>query len=335
MGESMQHCRCTLSRREYAGWNTICLSNGLVEIFVVPEIGGRIIQLRSGGKDLFYVNPRHQGRIYEPRENCASAGWKNYGGSKAWPAPQGWEREDQWPGPPDPILDGGAYDLRIVEDSRERVALHLESQPDAYTGLTFSREIQLCENVSAVQLRQMMRNSSSRRVRWSIWQVTQQATDSELLVYAPASRHRQMFGDEPYEQAALDLESGLWKLGYCNQVAKFAVEVQQGWLAAVRPRERIALLEEFQILPDRPYPDGAPAEFWVNGAGTFTLPSGRINMEDDPNGCDPYIETEILSPLIELAPGEEYSFPIIWRLLSSPALTASKIPAIIREALTL
>ena len=40
----------------------------------------------------------------------------NWGGDKVWLAPQGWENEDQWPGPPDPVLDGGAYHAEQFAD---------------------------------------------------------------------------------------------------------------------------------------------------------------------------------------------------------------------------
>jgi hypothetical protein len=32
---------------------------------------------------------------------------------KMWPAPQGWDNQQQWPGPPDPVLDGGPYTAEI------------------------------------------------------------------------------------------------------------------------------------------------------------------------------------------------------------------------------
>ncbi|MGH9403613.1 MAG: DUF4380 domain-containing protein [Terriglobia bacterium] len=324
---------CTLTREEYSGWKTIRLSNGIVDLFIVPDLGGRIIQLRFGSQDFFYVNPRHQGRIYPPEENCSAAGWKNYGGSKVWPAPQGWESKGQWPGPPDPVLDGGVYTWRVLEEGPHSVAIYLESPPDGYTGLTFSREIRVVKNLSTIQILHSMRNTSPQRVRWAIWQVTQHAADSPLVVYAPARRFRQVYGDKIFERAALDTENGLWKLEYANQVAKFAVEAEQGWLATVHRREQAALIEQFQIFPGEPYPDGAPIEIWVNGEGTYTIPAGRtgpmdridrVDMASDPNGCDPFIETEILSPLIELNPGQEYSFSVTWRPveLPSPALTA-------------
>lgn len=333
----MQQFTCSLAKEDYCGWKALHLSNGIVDLFVAPEIGGRIIQVRLGPRDFLYVNRRHQGRVYSPEENYAAVGWKNYGGSKVWPAPQGWSGKEQWPGPPDPVIDGGSYLWRIVEDGAERVAIYLESPPDPYTGLTFSREIRLYEGRAEVRILHTMRNTSERRVRWSIWQVTQQAAASSLLVYAPARHYRQMFGDRAFEAVKVDSDHRLWNLAYANQVAKFAVEAEAGWLATLRPRERTALVEEFRLVPGAVYPDGVPVEFWVNGSGTFTLPTGRIDMNNDPNGCDPFIETEILSPLIELQPRQEYSFAVTWRAttLPSPHLARLDSLALISDPLTI
>jgi hypothetical protein len=303
---------CKLGWETFCGWNAVKLSNGLLELYVVPEIGGRILQLRLAERELLYVNSRHLGHAYSPDENCAAAGWKNYGGSKVWPAPQGWEREDQWPGPPDPILDGGPYSLEVTAESPESVAVRLESRPDSYSGLTLAREIRLRANSSSVEIIHMMRNCSARTVRWGIWQVTQQDARRGLVAHVRATRHRQMFGDRPFDNVHLDSNTHLWTLNYADQVAKFAVEAEQGWIVAVRAEEMIALVETFPLFPGRRYPDGAPVELWVNGRGTFTLPTGQVDSEADPNGCDPYVETEILSPLVELEPGEEFTFPIAW-----------------------
>jgi hypothetical protein len=333
----MHQFTCSLAQEDYRGWKAIRLSNGIVQLFVVPEIGGRIIQFRLGSRDLFYVNPRHRGRVYKQQENCVAAGWKNYGGSKVWPAPQGWESKEQWPGPPDPVLDGGPYTWRAMEHTPESVAIHLESQPDEYTGLTFSREIRLRENAATVQILHTIRNTSSRRVSWAVWQVTQQAVDSELVIYTPARDYRQMFGDVPFKQVALEPDKGLWKLAYTDRVAKFAVQAEAGWLAALRPDQPAALVEDFPLFPSQPYPDGAPVEFWVNGPGTFTLPGGRVDMSRDPNGCDPFIETEILSPLVDLNPGQEYTFPVTWRAasLSAPRLAKVNPLALVSDPLTI
>ena len=93
----------------YRGWESLCLSNGLVELQVLPNIGGRIIQFKLGGKEFLWVNPQLAGKLPPPSGLAADGGWFNAGGDKLWPAPQGWDNDQQWPGPPDAVLDGQPY----------------------------------------------------------------------------------------------------------------------------------------------------------------------------------------------------------------------------------
>jgi len=316
---------CTVTREDYRGWRSVCLANGIIELLVVPEIGGRVIQLRIGDSDLFYVNRRHAGRVFLPEENSFDAGWKNYGGSKVWPAPQGWSGDTEWPGPPDPVLDGGPYSCQILHESEATAAVRLESAPDDYTGLTLSRTIRIFQDSSTVEIRHGMRNTSGRAVRWAIWQVTQQAAHRETSVFVPGRDCRQMYGDQRYEAISFDPVEGLCRLRYVNQVAKFAITPEQGWLATVDANRAIALVETFPLFPALPYPDRAPVELWVNGRGSFTIHDDRVEVENDPNGCDPYIETELLSPMVSLRPGEAYAFQTSWHCTSIEADTITAV----------
>ena len=101
----------------YRGWKTIRLRNGLVELQVLPDIGGRIIQFKLGSKEFLWVNPRLAGKLPKPNGLAADGGWFNVGGDKLWPAPQGWDSDRQWPGPPDAVLDGQPY--RLERASRQ------------------------------------------------------------------------------------------------------------------------------------------------------------------------------------------------------------------------
>ncbi len=65
-----------------------------------------------GPYHFLFVDPGLTGKLFSAEENQGDgtlAAWKNYGGDKTWPAPQGWETDDQWHGPPDPVLDSGRY----------------------------------------------------------------------------------------------------------------------------------------------------------------------------------------------------------------------------------
>ena len=303
---------CTVKVERYLGWEAIRLSNGIVDLIAVPEIGGRILQLKLGGQEYFYVNPRHLGKVYPPEENNLVAGWKNYGGSKVWPAPQGWTSDYEWPGPPDPALDGGNYAWEILDEGANQAVLSLTSPADEYTGLILLREIRLQAGAATIQIRHSMRNASIRPVRWALWQVTQQLASPRFAIWVPAKGFRQILGDEAYDAIKRDVQRGLFKLEYANRVAKFAVKAEEGWICSVDSERNLVLAERFQIFRGAPYVDDAPVALWVNGSGSYTVHSDRILAQDDPNGCDPYVETEIFSPLVDLKPGEEYGFETSW-----------------------
>ncbi|HEY6293418.1 MAG TPA: DUF4380 domain-containing protein [Terriglobia bacterium] len=316
---------CNVTAETYLGWNAIRLGNGIVDLVVVPEIGGRIIQLRIGGEEFLYVNPRHLGKVYTPDQNNVRAGWKNYGGSKVWPAPQGWSSDSQWPGPPDPILDGGKYSWEIVETRADEAALALTSAADEYTGLTLRREIRLAADTATIHIQHKIRNSSCRPVRWAAWQVTQQMAGPSLALFAPGRTYRQLLGDDEFSAVQVS-DSGIFRLQYKDQVAKFAVKVEEGWICSLDSPRGLAFAERFRIFREADYVDDAPVAFWVNGSGRYTIHSDHVCARDDPNGCDPYVETEVLSPLLNLEPDEEYIFDVQWHCAhAGPANSVERV----------
>jgi uncharacterized protein DUF4380 len=305
-----------LTTRNEGEWFSLDASNGLLAFSVVPAIGGRVMDLRLGETQVFYSNPRLYGRAF-------SSG-RNYGGSKVWPAPQGWSSEREWPGPPDPVLDCGPYSWQAALNP-ESAEIHLQSAHDEYSGLTMRRKIKLIGGSSSVEVLHTMENTSRRPVRWSIWQVTQVDASQGLEIFVPASGFHQTFGDKPYQAIAFSEAERRVRLKYEDQVAKLAVEADQGWFASLDRLRGIVLAETFPITPGASYPDNAPIAFWISGHGTFTLHGDRVDMGESADGCDPHIETEIMSPLTDLAPGDSCTLQTAWRLA---AIDASEIIAV-------
>lgn len=97
----------------YQGWKSQCLSNGFIELQVLPDIGGRVIQFKLGDNEFLWVNPQLAGKLPTASGLAADGGWFNAGGDKLWPAPQGWDGAAQWPGPPDAVLDGQPLTLGV------------------------------------------------------------------------------------------------------------------------------------------------------------------------------------------------------------------------------
>lgn len=97
-------------------WKSIDLQNELITVEAVPEIGGRIIQFKLDDYGFFWVNQELAG-IEPPASGLGpNDSWLNYGGDKLWIAPQGWDNDEQWPGPPDAVLDGGPYSSQTFQE---------------------------------------------------------------------------------------------------------------------------------------------------------------------------------------------------------------------------
>lgn len=303
-------------------WFALNLSNGLISLSIVPEIGGRLLDLGLGGNQIFYSNPRLRGKTAPRLPDGGSS--RNYGGSKVWPAPQGWSSEQEWPGPPDPVIDCGAYDWK-AELGPESAIVHLQSPHDEYTGITIRRQIKVSSSTSSVEVLHTMENTSRRRVCWSIWQVTQVNAYEGLEIFVPATGFHQTFGDCPYPAVSYCAAQKHVRVKYHDQVAKLAVEANRGWFASLDHARGYALAGTFPITPGVRYPDGAPAAFWISGHGTFTLHGDRVDMGGVPGGCDPHVETEIMSPLTELAPGESFEFRTAWHAAAIDAVEIAEV----------
>ena len=126
----------SIQRLAYHGWtNSWSMSNGKVEVIVVPAIG-RIMQFRfKGDTGPFWENSSLYGQSPDP----ASSQWGNFGGDKTWPSPQ-----SKWPiwtprsWPPPPAFDSMAVDVQLNGE-----ALTMQSAVDPYFGIQTERVIRL------------------------------------------------------------------------------------------------------------------------------------------------------------------------------------------------
>ncbi len=115
----MNSSPCSVRTADFRGWPAAYLENGIIRLVAVPSIGGRLMAYDLGPYSYFFVDPDLAGKLYSAEENQGDgslAAWKNYGGDKTWPAPQGWDNDQQWHGPPDPVLDTGRYTLDVLDE---------------------------------------------------------------------------------------------------------------------------------------------------------------------------------------------------------------------------
>ncbi len=306
---------------DFHGWDGLRLSNGIIDAVCVPEIGGRLMQFSLGSHDYLFMNPDLLGKRFTFAEHAGDGtilGWKNYGGAKTWPAPQGWEGEEQWPGPPDPVLDSGRYDYETSEAS-----VLMTSPIDERSGLRIRRQVTLKPGSSRLQLRLFFENILNRAIRWSIWDVAQMlcsTADGQLnddcWLYIPTDPAHErpyevMFGEDN-PQYQLDAETGLLAVQYQGIVGKIGVHSPAGWIAFADRRAGYVLCMQFPYEPDAEYPDnGATVECWTEAPGA---PSPI------PIRSPGYIlEAEVLSPLHTLRPLEIKMQQVTWSAAACPA----------------
>ena len=87
---------CTVMPVNYRGWKATELANPWVKLYVVPEVGGRLMQVNFGGHDLLYIDPKFAGQVLPLGEQ--RGGDHNYGGDKINPLPEGGQDEQHWAG---------------------------------------------------------------------------------------------------------------------------------------------------------------------------------------------------------------------------------------------
>lgn len=134
-----RHSPCRMEPVTFEGWKAEDLFNDWVRLTVVPQLGGRLMQVKFGEHEYLFVNPRYKGHYVPPSDSGRE--WINYGGDKLWPMPEG-HGEGYWPGPVSDFLDDGEYKLSIVSQA-DPCTLRLEGPPDPATGLQYSREISI------------------------------------------------------------------------------------------------------------------------------------------------------------------------------------------------
>jgi hypothetical protein len=325
--------KVSCKKSKFRGWRAVTLDNDLVTLVVVPDIGGRIMAFNLGSYEYLYVDPELAGKLFSPEENYGQGrlvDWKNYGGDKTWPAPQGWEDDSQWHGPPDPVLDTGRYSLAELECEDSFASLKMISPPDYRTGVQITRQVGIIQGSSRVRLDLAFTNITDRQIRWSIWDVVQlnaaklgnhseQGHDSSCVVTAPLDPNSRfprgfnvMFGEENNPQWTGDQQSGLFKASYQWKIGKVGIDSPGGWIAFSNNSQGYGFVEQFDYELGGEYPDdGATVECWTVGDGV-------VESLDYSENQIYLMETEVLSTMRDIHPGKSTYFTIEWGACRCP-----------------
>ena len=317
---------CRVESVAFEGWQAQQLSNAWVKLVVVPQLGGRVMQVYFDNHPYLFINSKYRGQYFPPSAAGAKHRWFNYGGDKIWPMPEGDQDEHHWPGPISDPLDDGDYSfhvLSLVPDCRIR----LDGPPDPKTGLQYSREIAVAGDSPEIRFHAVMRNIADHPIQWSMQSVTQYDTSDphdstdynhDFWAFAPANPNsvyperfhvRAGLADDP----SFRIREGVFSLHWLPLENEVWLDSTAGWLAVVDHGSKYGMVEHFHFFPDEEYPGKATVIFYKNGSAVEMSEQG-FPVLTSPHPDEPlrYMEAELNSPIVKLAPGQSYAMDTEW-----------------------
>jgi hypothetical protein len=313
---------CQISPADYKGWQAQQISNRWVQLLVVPQNGGRLIQVTFAGHAYLFVNPKYEGKYFPPTQSK----WFNYGGDKIWLLPEGNDDELHWPGGSD-VIDDGPFTFRKISEGQQ-CEVELTSPADPQSGIQFVRTIHLDADSPRIKFHVNMKNITGHAVEWSMQSVSQYDTsnaanrsrlNNDFWAFTPANpssqylnRYHVRFG--PAENRAASVrDDGMFVIHYAHMAAELWLDSTAGQLAVVDGDSGFTMVERFRYEEKQPYPGHASMIFWTNGPGLKLSEDGIPSLGSDEEEDSPYyMEAEINSPVCRLRPGESCNLDTEW-----------------------
>ena len=319
------HAPCRIQPATFDGWKAEELTNDWVQLTIVPQLGGRLMQVQFGEHRYLFVNPHYEGKYFPPADSMKQREWINYGGDKVWPLPEG-HGEGYWPGPISDPLDDGEYQLSAVSRGSS-CALRLQGPADPATGLQYSREISIDSDSPQISFHAVMKNAAEHPIRWSMQSVTQYDTadsrnpdtyNHDFWAFAPVNsrsayidgyRVRNGLADDP----SYAVHDRLFTLHWLYLENEVWLDSDVGWIGVVDDSTKYGMIETFRYFAGAEYPGKASVIFYKNGAALELDGSGQPMLRsNNPQAAPYYMEAEINSPMRQLEPGASYALDTRW-----------------------
>jgi hypothetical protein len=308
---------CQVHATNYLGWKAEELSNLWVKLEIVPQIGGRLIQVTFGGHDFLYVNPLLEGKVI-PLER-KEYGDRNYGGDKIWPMPEGNQDEQHWSGGGN--LDGAPFTLQVLSTGHT-CAVRLTGPVDPEIGQRYIRDISIGADTPVISFHVVMQNMSGYPRIWSEQTITEYPTSHPsgsdnfntkfwgVTEVNPTSAYLNGYHVRtgPADNPAITVQNGTFRVHWNNIMQEVWIDSPSGWLAAVDGSTGYTMVERHRIDPSAVYPGKGSIIFYSTGEPTPPPVKGQ-NTEPREG---PFMEAEMNSPMIKLAPGESYAMDTQW-----------------------
>jgi hypothetical protein len=280
----------TVKTITYNGWKgAVQLSNGTVEVVIVPQIGRIMRYGFVGGPNVLWNNAALSGKTTDL--TSASKDWNNYGGDKLWPAPQ-----DRWGWPPDRTLDSAPQTVKKLANGH----LLMTGQASKAAGIQFRREIALDPTGAVVTLTNTLINTGMEDVDWAIWEVAQIDDPTEARLMLNKQGHfptgYRVWGDDP-------LQSDQFEQTETQLIMKRSPKISAK-VGADAPNGQIeALVSGIKFTFSAPYETGA----------TYSDQGCAQQIYTNPDPAK-YVEMELLGPLSPLKPKSARKFVTHWNL---------------------
>jgi hypothetical protein len=311
---------CRVEALNYKGWQAEQLSNRWVQLIVVPQNGGRLMQVTFAGHPYLFVNPKFAGKYLPP----TASQWFNYGGDKLWLLPEGNNDEQHWVGDSD-LLDDGPFAFRKLSEGKQ-CEIELTGPADPQTGIQFQRTVRLDAGSSAIHFHASMKNVTGHVLEWSMQSVSQYNTgdpsssgfNHDFWTFTPTNpsssylnRYHVRFG--PAQNSAVSVrDDRFFAVHYVHMAAELWLDSPDGWLAVVDGASKYAMVERFEYDRSKTYPGKASVIFWTNGPEMRLSTDGIPSLSDDADASPYYLEAEINSPMCRLRPGEACDLDTDW-----------------------
>lgn len=273
--------------------DAIEITNGVVRLAVAPSVGRVVHFGYAGGDNLLWIS---KDDIYDTPPGPGN--YYNIGGDKLWVAPQPlWKSafgHDNWP--PEGVIDGSAW--TVVEQADDSITIQSPESPDY--GVVVRRTFHLPPSKSQAVITNAILRIQANPHPLQIWTVTQ--------INPPATAVLDIAKDGPAMPSA-----------FLKMTDETPAKVE-GYVQILGEGDAV----EWTLKGDA-YAKLGSLGRWVAGVydGTIFRQSTRF----DTHGAYPeassvqvyragdYTELELLSPLVQLAPGETLSNTVTWALV--------------------
>ncbi len=315
---------CTIKPVNYDGWKAEEMSNPWVKLEIVPQIGGRLMQVTFGGHDFLYINQQQQGKVLA-LDSKERAG--NYGGDKIWPLPEGTQDEQHWGQGGLQPLDYGPYKFQVLSrGSKCSVRMTGLANPNT-TGQRYIREISIGTDTPVITFQSTMQNMSGFPQTWSEQTISEYPTTTDAAGTVPNDKLWSVTEMNPksaypkgyqiatgrQENPAYVVSDGNLRVHWNNISQEVWIDTPTGWLASVDGTTGYTMVERHTIDPHMEYPGKATIIFYsAGGRGGGNRPGQPAAQNQPPAPPGPFIEEEVNSPMVSLAPGESYTMETTW-----------------------